>query len=76
MFIERGCDDNHNDRYCPNGDDTCERKILDHFLKSCLGICCSSDNCNNHTPDRDSATGVMAAKFILCFMLIVGYFLA
>ncbi|CAB3994578.1 Hypothetical predicted protein [Paramuricea clavata] len=72
--VNRGCDDNANDRLCPDGAKTCERKTKETNLKSCVGICCSSDNCNNYTPN--SAPGVMAAKFILCLMVIVGYFLA
>ncbi|CAB3994577.1 Hypothetical predicted protein [Paramuricea clavata] len=69
----RSCDD-PNDRSCPDADDTCEKRTSKFNLKSCAGMCCTTDNCNNYTPS--SATGIMVAKFSLCVMVIVGFFLA
>jgi hypothetical protein len=69
----RSCDD-PSDRACPDADETCEKRTSKFNLKSCAGMCCTTDNCNNYTPS--SATGIMVAKFSLCVMVIVGFFLA
>ena len=58
--------------YCPNEDETCEEQMKVNHLQACSGSCCTTDNCNN----PNSGTGVMAAKFSICLMVILGYFLA
>jgi hypothetical protein len=59
---------------CPNAEKTCERRIIIYSLKSCVGVCCRTDNCNNYTPS--SASGILATKFILCLMVIAGFLFA
>lgn len=71
-FVSRNCASNDpNDKYCPNLDETCELGIKQHKLKSCLGVCCKTNYCNNYTPN--SATGVMATKFVLSSMVLVAF---
>ncbi|CAB4036529.1 Hypothetical predicted protein [Paramuricea clavata] len=75
LIIARSCDStNVNDKFCPDPDVFCEKEISKNNSKSCFGVCCSTDNCNNYTPT--SATGIMVAKFSMCVMVILGLFLA
>ena len=70
--VERNCANQHpNDKDCPNPDETCERRTKLLKLKSCLGVCCKTNYCNNYTPN--SATGVMATKFVLSSMVLVAF---
>ena len=63
--FEKGCDT----KYCPDAADTCRKETLVYKLKSCSGTCCNTDDCN-------SGRGILASTFSICFMVIVGYFLA
>ena len=63
--FEKGCDK----KYCPDAADTCRKETKLYNLKSCSGMCCNTDDCN-------SGRGIVASTFSICFMLIVGYFLA
>jgi hypothetical protein len=75
QIVARSCDStNINDKFCPDPDDICQKEISKNNSKSCFGVCCSTDNCNNYTPT--SATGIMVAKFSMCVMVILGLFLA
>ena len=66
--VERDCD---NRKFCPDAAETCRKETQIFGLKSCSGTCCTTDNCN------DSGTSsVLAAKFSVCFLAILGYFLA
>ena len=69
MVHDWDCD---NKGYCPNVAATCRKETQLFGLKSCSGSCCTTDNCNN----PNSGTGVIAAKFSICLMIILGYFLA
>jgi hypothetical protein len=70
---------------CPNVEKACNYLTVKHDLKSCVGACCTTDNCNNYTPNSvtvmvtnytpNSAT-VMVTKFSLSLMVIVGLIFA
>ena len=67
--VERGCDSDRSNRFCLTDEkESCERASRKFLLKSCTGKCCSTNLCN-------SATEIMAEKFIFVFMIIMGYFL-
>ena len=66
--VERGCDSDTNNRLCLTDEQqTCKRVSLQYNLKSCTGKCCSTNLCN-------SATEIMAGKFVFVFVIIMGYF--
>jgi hypothetical protein len=69
----RGCD---TEKYCgPDGEDACKRKTDKHDLKSCGGICCNTDKCNNFTPNMNGATGILASTFTSYVVFVVAIIL-
>ncbi|CAB4004888.1 Hypothetical predicted protein [Paramuricea clavata] len=74
VVLDRDCN-KPSDPYCPDAAKTCREKTKSASLKSCRGVCCNTDNCNDFTPGN-SASGVMMTKFILCFMVIAGFLFA
>ncbi len=64
----RGCDtiNNPGEKFCPDG---CKTMTQKYNLTSCVGYCCNTPECNDHTPTN--AAGVMVAKFGLCLIVNV-----
>ncbi len=76
VVVVRNCDNDPDDKFCPNADETCRSSIGKNNIKSCAGACCKTDNCNNYTVTPSSADGVMATKFILCLIVFAGFIFA
>ena len=73
-LFRRRCDNDKNMPMCPDPKNTCQNLTKADNLKSCLGVCCKTDNCNNYS--LGSATGVMATKYLLCVLVIAGFLFA
>ena len=70
VVVVRNCDNDPNDKFCPNADKTCRSMIGKNNMKSCAGACCKTDNCNNYTPST-RAKGTQVFRVLFSYLKFV-----